>query len=333
MIPPSKSAAAQNRLRTPPVPETRPAASGARRPSGVSWFQNPQDIPYDLIRRIAVTGAAAGAAVTTALLARTDESTGGGITFTGEKLAGAEPQAVLGAAGSLLAPAAAVWWLWVPIAAGWLGYALYQWLPRQRANPRHRRLGWFILAFQILAFAWLLAVSSGSAGFLLAVASAQIIAGLFAVRSMNRHPVASRMEGLLTDVPQGFSLAAGVFSFTAALSFILTAEGTDLAGWGGNVWALVGLITVTVGTVAICMTDRGHLSVALASVWALCCVAFERLTGAPDSTVVGAAAAAAAFLVLVSAGSRRHQVDHERRREERHNERRRQADAPELASA
>lgn len=299
----------------------------------MSWFRNPQDIPLDLIRRIAVTGAAVGAAVTAGLLARTDDSADGGIMFTGEKLAGVEPQAVLGGAGSLLAPAAAAWWLWLPIAAGWLGYALYQWLPRQRANPRHRRLGWLTLAFQFLAFAWLLAVSSGDAGFLLAVAAAQITTGLFAVHSMNRHPVSSRLEGFLTDVPQGLSLAAGVFSFTTALSFILTAEGTDLAGWGGNVWALVGLITVTVGTVAICMTDRGHLSVALASVWALCCVAFERLTGAPDSTAIGAAAAAAAFLILVSAGSRRHQVDHERRREERHNERRRPSDAPELASA
>ena len=333
MIPTSKSAAAQNRLRTPPVPETEPAASGTRRPAGMGWFRNPRDIPFDLLRRIAVTGAAVAAAVTTGFLARPDDSIGGGTTFIAENLTGTEPQGVLGAGGSLLAPAAAVWWLWVPIAAGWLGYALYQWLPRQRSNPRHRRLGWFVLAFQILAFAWLLAVSSGSAGFLLAVAAAQVIAGLFAVHTMNRHPAESPLEGFLTDIPQGFSLAAGVLSFTAALSFILTAEGTDLAGWGGTVWALVGLITVTVGTVAICMTDRGHLSVALASVWALCCVAFERLTGAPDSTVIGAAAAAAAFLVFVSAGSRRHEVDHERRREERHNERRRRADAPELASA
>ena len=224
---------------------------------------------------------------------------------------------VVGSAGSLLAPAASVWWMWLPVTAAWLGYALYQWLPRQRQNPRHERFGWLVLASQVLAFAWLLAVSGETAGALLAVAAAQVAVGLVAVHSMNIHPPASGTEGILADAPLGVSLAAGVLSLVAVLAFILTRAEADLAGWGGTVWALIGLITVLVGITMICMTDRGHLSLALAMVWGLSCIAFERLTGAPDSISIGVGAAVAAFLVLVSAGSRRHQVDHERRRAER----------------
>ncbi|MET4060379.1 hypothetical protein ABIB35_001924 [Arthrobacter sp. UYP6] len=346
MIPPSKPSDTQCRPESAESgPETRPESGPGgpdsvvdERPGSESagseiaqnavksqlkfrWLQD-NEIPVDLIRRSAVSVAAAAAAGITIVQSRAD----GAFVDRGS-------DAILGSAGSLLAPSALMWWLWVPAMAGWLGYALYQWLPRQRSNPRHERFGWLILASQILAFAWLLTVASGSSGVLLAVAAAQITVGLVAVHSMNLRPPSSSMEGILTDVPLGLSLAAGVLSLVTIIGFLLTRSEADLAGWGGTVWALVGLITVMVGTTMICMTDRGHLSVALAIVWGLCCVAVERLTGAPDSIGIGVGAAVAAFLVLVSAGSRRHQVDHERRRNERRNGGRSQPDPAELASA
>ncbi len=275
-------------------------------PSKPSAAQN------SLIRRIAVSSAAAAAAVIAVVFERADGA-----------FVDRSPGAVLGSPGSLLAPAAPVWWMWLPVMAAWLGYALYQWFPRQQQNPRHERFGWLILGSQVLAFTWLLAVSSGNAGVLLPVAAAQIAVGLVAVHSMNLHPPSSVLEGILADAPLRISLAAGVLSLVAVLALVLTEAEADLAGWGGTVWALIGLITVMVGTTVICMTDRGHLSLALAIVWGLSCIAFERLTGVPDSISIGVGAAVAAFLVLVSAGSRRHQVDHERRRSERQSEARR----------
>ena len=338
MIPPSKPSDAPFRpeltgsapngevLRAPDLPGQTGAAlsravagaSGAHRPDGAAGTHGPDTaagahgVPLDLIRRIAVSTAAASAAVIAALLASADGA------FV-DRSSGA----LLGSSASLLAPAAPLWWMWLPVMAAWLGYALYQWLPRQRQNQRQERFGWLVLGSQVLAFAWLLAVSAGNAGILLTVAAAQIAVGLVAVHSMNLHPPSFRLEGILADAPLRVSLAAGVMSLVAVLALILTEAEADVAGWGGTVWAVVGLITVTVGTNLVCMTDRGHLSLALAVVWGLSCIAFERLTAAPDSISIGAAAAVAAFLVLVSAGSRRHQVDHERRRSERQTETRR----------
>lgn len=304
MIPPLKPSVTPR----PEPADPAPAApeSGAGTESGFRLPGKGNRLPVDLIRRVAVSTAAATAAGIALVLARADEA-----------LVDRSPQGVLSSPGSFLAPAAAAWWIWMPVIAAWLGYALYQWLPRQRDNPRQEPLGWLILASQAAAFVWLLAVSSGNTALLLSAAAVHIAVGLAAVHRMNIDPPSSAVEGILADAPLKITLAAGVLSLVAALAVTLTRTGADLAGWGATVWALIGLMTVMVGITVICMTDRGHLSLALAIAWGLSCIAFERLTGAPESLSIGVGAAVAAFLVLLSAGSRRHQVDHEQRRSER----------------
>lgn len=289
------------------APLPAPAGPGhAPQPEGFrAWSTG----PVRLIRRTAVSAGAAAAAGCAGYALTADSG-----------LAAFRPQGVLDPAASLLAPAVILWWLWLPISAGWLAYAVYQWLPRQRTNVRHDWFGWLVLAAEAAAFGWLLAVSAGAAGAaagVLVVGASQIGLGLFGLHLINGNAVATRTEGLLTDVPHGLVLAAGIFSLTSSAGFILTRSGTDLAGWGGAAWALIGLVTVTMGVIVVCMTDRGHLAVALAAVWGLSCIAVERLTGTPGSITIGASAAGAAFLVLLSAGSRRHQVDHESRWNER----------------
>ena len=280
----------------------RPDAPGPRRVV-------PASVPIGLIRRTAVSAATAVVVACTVYMIATRD--------TGTGLAALDPQAVLGSAGSLIAPAAMMWWLWLPIAAGWLAYALYQWLPQQRENPRQDWVGWLVLASEIMALCWLVAAQSGAAAGMLTVGAVQTALSLYWLHRSNVSPAATRAQGFTADVPLGMFLVTGVFSLTTSLAFLLTRSDADLAGWGADAWAVIALVSVTVGINIVCMTDRGHLAVALAAVWALACVAGERLAGAPESTVIGAAAAAAAFLVLVSAGSRRHQVDHERRRNER----------------
>ena len=292
---------------------TRSRVPGDPSPAGrgIPASQSPDRpaLPVDLIRRTAVSAVTAAVAVcTVSAIVRAN---------AGNQAPAFDPNAVLSPAGSLMAPAATVWWLWLPIVAGWLAYALYQWLPRQRTNPRHIWLGWLILAAEILALGWLLAAVTGTATGMLIVGAVQTALGLLSIARINTNQAPIRGDGFLTDVPLGMFLAVGVFTLSTALAFLLTHSEADLAGWGGEIWACIALITVTVGINIACMTDRGHLALALPAVWALGCVAAERFTGTPESAVVGAAAAAGAFLVLVSAGSRRHQVDHERRRNER----------------
>lgn len=304
-------------------PEPLPPAAASNQASSTrlpGTVEHPIERHAGTIRRTAVSAAAAGLGACSVSAAVLEAQDGSFLTT---------PPAVLGESGSLLAPAALIWWLWLPIVALWAAYAVYQWLPRQRSNPRHDSVGWFLLAAEAAALGWLLAVSSSSATALVLVGAVSMGLGLFGVHRSTVDPALTSAERLLTDVPLGLFFAAGIFSFATSLAFMLAESNTDLAGWGGDAWALIGLVTVVLGVTAVCMTDRGHLPVALATVWGLSCVSFERLTGTPDSILLGAAAAGSAFLVLVSAGSRRHQVDHERRR----NERRSQQELPSQGTA
>ena len=306
---PRQTAPAQKRVLTPSVPPRPPSVSAPPRRSPLSG-QTPltASTSSGLLRRAAVSVAAAATTVWALVQVFGDSGT---LKDRGSLKPGALE--VLDPGGSLMAPSAVFWWLWLPVAALWVGYAVYQWLPRQRQNPRHDRLGWIVLAANATALAWLVAVSLGSAPAVLAVAAIQVVVGLAAVHLVNREPAGSWTEGTLTDVALGWFLALAVLTLTAALSGLLTGNDVDLGGWGGTVWTLVGLISVTVGITVVCMTDRGHLAVALAAAAGLLCVTVERLAGSPGSFVIAAAAAGAAFLVVVSSGSRRHHVDRERR--------------------
>ena len=306
---PRQTAPVQKRVLTPSVPARPPSVSAPPRRSPLSG-QTPLSASTSsgFVRRAAVS-AAAVATTGCALV----QVFGDGGTLKDRGTLNPGTLEVLDPGGSLMAPAAVFWWLWLPVAALWLGYALYQWLPRQRRNPRHNRLGWVILAANATALAWLAAVSLDSAAGVLTVAALQVAVGLTAVHLINREPAGSWTEGTLTDVALGWFLALAVLTMTTALSGLLTVNDVDLGGWGGTVWTLAGLISVTVGITVVCMTDRGHLPVALAAAAGLLCITVERLAGSPGSFVIAAAAAGAAFLVVVSSGSRRHHVDHERR--------------------
>jgi hypothetical protein len=91
-------------------------------------------------------------------------------------------------------------------------------------------------------------------------------------------------------------------------------QGADLFGLGAQAWALIAVGAVTVGAAVICMTGRGHVSLALAVAWGLGWILIGRLFGETVSAPVAFAAGLGAFLLLISAGSRRHRVEHHRRR-------------------
>ena len=259
----------------------------------------------DLVRRIAVTVVVLGAGLGVASTA----GAFGGPDIRGTSLGTFDP------AATLISPAAPAHYLWLLIGVGLLGYTAHQWLPSQRRSPRHRGLGWLVATATLVTAVWALTVQRN-----LATASIVTIVLLLAIlvgslRWLNRYPAQTRSEGALVDVPLGLFLGWTGVTAAVQIAAVLTTQGVDWMGWGAQRWALGGVVLLTLAAMAVCMTDRGRIAVALAVVWGLACVVPVRLFGDLQSTPVAFAAGLGLFLLIISAGSRRHRVDHAYRRE------------------
>lgn len=215
---------------------------------------------------------------------------------------------------TLVAPSLYSMLIWALIALGMVGYVVHQWLPGQMDSPRHRRLGWVIIAALLLNLALALTIQAELHAAGLVVHGLLLVLLLVSLRWLNRWSAATRLEGTLVDVP--FGLFLGWIGFTALshTAAVLSLSGFSWLTESDFIWALVGLGVVVVVGSTICSMDRGRIAVALALVWGMGWIIVERLIGEPGSLPVAAAAALAAFLVLITAGSRRHRVDHSYRR-------------------
>ncbi|MBD8044841.1 hypothetical protein H9638_13600 [Arthrobacter sp. Sa2BUA2] len=212
--------------------------------------------------------------------------------------------------GSLLAAVPLVWAAWLPVFTGALAYAVYQWLPSQRLNPRHGWTGWAAITAVVLGALWIWAAAGGSPAAATWIAMVQVLAGLAVIHMINGWPPSTRTEHLVTDVPAGVFLGVSVLALLASLGGWLVQDGADVGGWGPEAWTFIALVSVVVGVTTVCMTDRGHLSVALTVVWGLSWMGSARLLEDPAAVWPAVGAFTAAFLIIVSASSRRHQVDH-----------------------
>jgi hypothetical protein len=229
---------------------------------------------------------------------------------------GFPPGALWRSDASLLAPAAPALLLWPLIVLGLLGYAVHQWLPSQRHSERQRNLGWLVAGSAALGAGWLSAAAETSARLLPLLTGGLLIAVLlWAFRRLDRHPAETRPAAAASDVTLGLLLGWAMTMALIDTGALLTDR--DAGAGSATAWAVAGLAVLAVAVSAVCMTDRGRLSVAAAAAWLLSWVALERLWGEPSSSPVALAAGLAAFLVLVSAGSRRHQVNVEARRVQR----------------
>ncbi|WDF33704.1 tryptophan-rich sensory protein [Arthrobacter agilis] len=215
---------------------------------------------------------------------------------------------------TLLAPSSSAFSIWSVIYAGLVAYTAFQWLPSQRRTPRQRRLGWTVAASMLLNLAWILSAQAGGLTLSLVVIMLLFFALLSAVRTLNLHPNETRLEGALVDTPIGLYLGWVLLAAGANAAAFFTATGADLFGWEGTTWAMLGIIAILITAAVVCSTDRGRLSVAVATSWGFLWIAVERSIGRPAALSVAFVAALAVFLLLITAGSRRHRVDHAYRR-------------------
>lgn len=193
-------------------------------------------------------------------------------------------------------PAGYVFSIWFLIFIGWIAFAVYQFLPAQKENPRLQNLGYWFALSGVFNAAWLFCWHYNLFGWSVLVMLALLATVLVSYLKLNvgRTP-ASAAERWAVDIP--FSVYLGWISVATIAN--ITAY-LDSIGWNGfgiapQAWAVIMLAVASlVGLgMALARRDAGYLFV---FVWAFAGIAVKQ-AGAP-LVAYGAWAATLAALGL-----------------------------------
>ena len=204
----------------------------------------------------------------------------------------------LAADATLIAPAGPAFSIWTPIYLGLLAYTVWQWLPGQATDARHRAIGWLVAASMVLNAAWLLVTQQGwlwaSVVVIVALASAL---GLL-VRRLEERPSYGTPETVVVDGTFGLYLGWVAVATCANITTTLVESGIDPGGLVAELLAVVVLGVAAALGVVFARRLGGRWAVAVAMAWGLAWIAWGRLADQPESALVALAAVVAAAVVL-----------------------------------
>ena len=211
----------------------------------------------------------------------------------------------LAADATLIAPGTGAFSIWSLIYFGLLAYAVWQFLPGQRTDARHRRLGYPVAASLLLNAAWILSIQFDLLWLSVPVIVALLIVLIAAFRICLAMRPKNALDAIVTDGTVGLYLGWVIVATAANVTAALTATGWD--GWGipPETWAVIVVAVAGLIGIALAVWDRGRIAPTLSLGWGLAWIAVARLTDEPSSTVVGVTAIiAAAAVVLVTVAVR-----------------------------
>lgn len=200
--------------------------------------------------------------------------------------------------GSFLAPAGPAFSIWSVIYVGLIAYAVWQALPAQRRDERQRALGWGIALSEVLNGLWLVAAQFTT----LPVTVLTIVLLLatlgWVFRRIVMAPARGVVEAVLVDGVTGLHLGWVTLATVANVSAWLTQLAPPEWIAGAEVWGLVVLVVVALVGCLMGWLGRGRLAPAAALAWGLSWLAVGRLSGEPQSTILGIAAIVVAVLIV-----------------------------------
>ena len=271
-------------------------AGGAERPSGTA---------ADTVRQLVV--------LVTSVLAIV-------AAFLGSGAAGGTPiqdaaGGYLDADSTLIAPGRGAFAIWSLIYTGMFAYAIWQLLPAQRAEQRHRRMGYPIAASLVLNAVWIFVVQLGwlAVSLVVIVALLAVLAWIFVMT--RRMPPRGVVDGVITDGSVGLYLGWVCVATAANATAVLVAAGFE--GWGipAETWAVVVIAVASAVGIALAVWGHGRIAPMLSLCWGLAWVAIARLTDEPASVVTGVAAIIGLVaVVIITVGARIADVRTTRRR-------------------
>lgn len=244
--------------------------------------------PRDLLRQIAVIAA------TVFMLIAAMVGTG---LFGGTSVQDLQGGA-LAEDGSYLAPAGPAFSIWTVIYVGLIAYAVWQALPGQRRNERQRALGWGIALSEVLNGLWLVAAQFTTLP-LTVLTIALLLATLGVVfRRIVAEPGRGVVEAILVDGVTGLHLGWVTLATVANVSAWLTQIAPPEWAAGAEVWGLVVLVVVALVGCVMGWLGRGRLAPAAALAWGLAWLGVGRLSGEPQSAILGVAAIVVALMIV-----------------------------------
>ncbi len=175
--------------------------------------------PSDRLRQVGVTAAEVFCVLGTLV----------GVGVLGTRVAESSGGA-LAADATLLAPAGPAFAIWTPIYLGLAGFTVYQWLPTQAAEPRHRAVGWLAAASMVLNAAWLLVTQQDWIWVSVLVMAALVACLGLLVRRLEEHPSYGHGETVLVDGTFGLYLGWVAVAACANVTAALVASGVDPGG-------------------------------------------------------------------------------------------------------
>jgi hypothetical protein len=193
-------------------------------------------------------------------------------------------------------PAGYVFSIWGLIYLGIAGFAIYQALPGQRANPRLRQVGYLFALSSVANIGWLILwhyeqfVPTMAAMLVLLASLIAIYLRLGIGRSE-----ATRAERWLVEVP--FSIYLGWISVATIANAAAVLDYVNWSGWGisAEAWTIL-MLAVGAGLAWAMKLTRGDIAYLAVIVWAFVGIAVKQ-AGTP---VVAGAAGLMAVLVAIA---------------------------------
>ena len=202
---------------------------------------------------------------------------------------------------TLIAPAGPAFSIWSVIYAGLAAYTVWQWLPGQATDERHRRTGWLAAASMLLNAAWLLVTRQGWIWVSVLVIAALVVVLGVLVRRLTERPSFGLVETVVVDGTFGAYLGWVCVATCANITAALVSSGVEPGPPVSELWAVVVLAIAAGVGVLLARRLGGRYAVALAIAWGLAWIAVGRASDEPRSSVTAWAAAIEAVVVVVAA--------------------------------
>ena len=225
-------------------------------------------------------------------------------SFVGSGAAGGTPiqeasGGALAADATPVAPGGPAFGIWSIIYLGLILYAIWQFLPAQKTDPRQRRLGYPVAASLVLNAAWILSVQFDllalSVPVIVLLLADLVWAFLIIVATRPR----GRVETVVVDGTIGLYLGWVCVATAANVTAALTVAGFDGFGIDPGAWAVAVIAVAGLVGVLLAVAGHGRLSPAASLCWGLAWVAVARLTGELISVPAAIAAIVAVAVVAV----------------------------------
>ncbi len=204
----------------------------------------------------------------------------------------------LAADATLVAPHGPAFAIWSLIYAGLLAYAVWQFLPSQRRQERHRRIGYPVAASLLLNAAWILSIQFDQLWLSVPVIIILLAVLLWIFVLLREHHSTSRTDGIITDGSLGLYLGWVSVATLANISAWTVAEGFSGFGMDPVYWTISAVLAAVSIGVVIALYGRGGVAPAASLAWGLSWIAVARLIGDLKSTPVAVVALVGAVVII-----------------------------------